>query len=106
MKRLTVLVLLGITASSATPHAADAAADGDALLPEPFQIDGVEREIQGRGNGPIAAYMDGLRTALGIELRVADFREHALGSGDSARADGQPSGLPGTLLSWHARHVL
>jgi 2-isopropylmalate synthase len=50
------------------------------------RIDGVEREIQGRGNGPIAAYMDGLRGALGVELRVADFREHALGGGDSARA--------------------
>jgi 2-isopropylmalate synthase len=67
------------------------------LLPEPraperrrivatVRVDGVEREIEGVGNGPIDAFVDALRGACGIALTVGDYREHALGAGADAQA--------------------
>ena len=38
-------------------------------------------ELQGRGTGPIDAFVAALRQALGLDLRVGDFHEHALGAG-------------------------
>ena len=48
--------------------------------------DGVSRPIEGRGNGPIAAFVDALRRECGVELRVVDYSEHALERGADARA--------------------
>ncbi len=42
--------------------------------------------LQGRGNGPVDAFVEGLASALGMELRVLDYHEHAIGSGAQARA--------------------
>jgi 2-isopropylmalate synthase len=42
--------------------------------------------IHGEGNGPIAALVHGLHDALGIEMEVLDFSEHALASGTDAAA--------------------
>jgi 2-isopropylmalate synthase len=48
---------------------------------------GTVRKIVGSGNGPIAAFVDGLRRdGLGTELEVVDYLEHALGQGASASA--------------------
>jgi 2-isopropylmalate synthase len=49
-------------------------------------VDGVERRIEGVGNGPIAAFVDALNDGCGIALGVGDYREHALGAGADARA--------------------
>lgn len=51
-----------------------------------IRVDGAERVIAGQGNGPIAAYVDALGTALGIAIEVVDYREHALSKGSDARA--------------------
>jgi 2-isopropylmalate synthase len=48
--------------------------------------DGVERRIEGVGNGPIAAFVDALEGACGLALSVGDYREHALGAGADAQA--------------------
>lgn len=40
---------------------------------------GQERQITGRGNGPIDAFLDALANHFGIDLRVVDYREHAAG---------------------------
>ncbi len=48
--------------------------------------DGEERSIAGRGNGPIDAFVDALRTHCGLDLRVVDYHEHAIGSGADASA--------------------
>jgi 2-isopropylmalate synthase len=48
--------------------------------------DGVSHSIEGRGNGPIAAFVDALRRECGVDLRVVDYCEHALGRGADARA--------------------
>jgi 2-isopropylmalate synthase len=66
------------------------------LLPEPrpgerriaatITIDGAEREIEGVGNGPIAAFVDALRRCCDIELIVLDYHEDAVGAGADAQA--------------------
>ncbi|AZG47373.1 2-isopropylmalate synthase [Gordonia insulae] len=49
------------------------------------KVDGVEREIGGSGNGPLAAFVDALST-VGYEVRVLDYSEHALTAGGDASA--------------------
>lgn len=48
--------------------------------------DGVERSIEGCGNGPIAAFVDALRTHCGVSVRISDYRQHAVGTGEDATA--------------------
>jgi 2-isopropylmalate synthase len=49
-------------------------------------VNGVERQIEGVGNGPIAAFVDALRHECDIALTVVDYREHAIGAGADAQA--------------------
>jgi len=42
--------------------------------------------LSGQGAGPIDAFIEALRTALGIDMRVGDYHEHALGVGAGATA--------------------
>jgi 2-isopropylmalate synthase len=60
-------------------------------------VDGHHRTISGRGNGPVAALVNGLRAELGLEVAVEDYHEHALtaGSEASAAAYVQASGAAG-----------
>ncbi|KAK3082244.1 hypothetical protein LTS18_010661 [Coniosporium uncinatum] len=50
-----------------------------------IEIDGQEHDIKGVGNGAISSLANALRT-LGIELEVADYKEHAIGEGSSVQA--------------------
>ena len=45
-----------------------------------------ERTVEGVGNGPIDAVQRAIEEALGIEIRVLDYNEHALRSGSGAQA--------------------
>ncbi|MBW2499421.1 MAG: 2-isopropylmalate synthase [Deltaproteobacteria bacterium] len=47
---------------------------------------GAHFELRGRGAGPIDAFVAALRDSLGLDLRVGDFHEHALGAGAGATA--------------------
>ena len=49
-------------------------------------VDGGPRTVTGAGNGPIAAFVDALRSGLGVEMDVVDYAEHALGQGADATA--------------------
>ncbi|HEX4017419.1 MAG TPA: 2-isopropylmalate synthase, partial [Frankiaceae bacterium] len=49
------------------------------------ELDGAEQVIQGEGNGPIATFVHALGT-VGIDVRVLDYAEHAIGAGEDARA--------------------
>jgi 2-isopropylmalate synthase len=49
------------------------------------KIDGVETEIRGSGNGPLAAFVDAL-CSVGIAVHVLDYSEHAMSSGEEAKA--------------------
>ncbi len=48
--------------------------------------EGAEREIHGRGNGPIDAYVDAMRNELGVAFELVDYSEHAVGHGADATA--------------------
>jgi 2-isopropylmalate synthase len=48
-------------------------------------VEGDEHQISGSGNGPIAAFVDAL-AALGFDVRVLDYFEHAMSAGDNAAA--------------------
>jgi 2-isopropylmalate synthase len=56
------------------------------LLEAVVRLDGIERTIQGRGNGPIAAFVDALASHCGVQLRILDYIEHAIGAGSDATA--------------------
>jgi 2-isopropylmalate synthase len=49
------------------------------------KIDGVETEIHGSGNGPLAAFVHALST-VGIHVQVLDYSEHAMSAGEEAQA--------------------
>ncbi|MCB0927983.1 MAG: 2-isopropylmalate synthase [Mycobacterium sp.] len=49
------------------------------------KIDGEEREIVGAGNGPLAAFCDALG-AVGFDVNVLDYSEHAMSAGEEAQA--------------------
>ena len=52
------------------------------------QVDvaGERISIEGAGNGPIDAFVEGLGAAYGETVRVLDYHEHAIGAGANARA--------------------
>ena len=58
---------------------------GDDHITAVVKIDGVEREISGTGNGPLAAFVNALGPA-GFDVRVLDYSEHAMTAGDDAHA--------------------
>jgi 2-isopropylmalate synthase len=60
--------------------------DGDRDLKATLRVFGEERVIEGKGNGPISAFVHGMRDAFGFDLDVIDYREHAVGSGVDTNA--------------------
>jgi 2-isopropylmalate synthase len=60
--------------------------EGGAKVTIQLRVDGQPCTVTGQGNGPIAAFVDGLKTALGIEIDIHDYAEHAVSAGSSARA--------------------
>jgi 2-isopropylmalate synthase len=48
-------------------------------------IDGKEYKLRGRGNGPISSLTNALKS-VGIDLDVADYKEHAISTGRDVRA--------------------
>jgi 2-isopropylmalate synthase len=49
------------------------------------KINGLETEISGAGNGPLAAFVDAL-SHVGFDVSVLDYSEHAMSAGDDAQA--------------------
>jgi 2-isopropylmalate synthase len=66
-------------------HHTSSAVDAKDALSVDVSVDGVPRRIEGTGNGPISAFCDAL-AAVGIGVRVLDYREHALAAGSDAQA--------------------
>ncbi|MFD6859809.1 2-isopropylmalate synthase [Rhodococcus sp. NPDC060090] len=59
--------------------------DGEDTVVAVLKVDGVEKEITGSGNGPLAAFVDGLES-LGYQVAVRGYAEHAMSAGDDANA--------------------
>jgi 2-isopropylmalate synthase len=66
-------------------HETASVGDADKVTAE-LVVDGERLTLTGEGNGPIAAFVAGVRDALGIELDVVDYQEHAITAGASSRA--------------------
>ncbi len=68
-------------------HRVDASDDdgGNTSITATVKIDGVETEISGTGNGPLAAFIDALST-VGFQVAVLDYSEHAMSAGGDAQA--------------------
>jgi 2-isopropylmalate synthase len=49
-------------------------------------VDGIERIVEGEGNGPIDALVSAVSRELGSEVHVLDYHEHAMGRGEDATA--------------------
>jgi 2-isopropylmalate synthase len=49
------------------------------------KVDGAETEINGSGNGPLAAFVDALGH-IGFDVAVLDYSEHAMSGGEDAQA--------------------
>ena len=64
----------------------DERGDGRVGVRAQVQLQGAEIAIDGTGNGPVDAFVDGLARATGVPLRVLDYHEHAIGEGAQARA--------------------
>ncbi|AZI37593.1 2-isopropylmalate synthase [Caenibius tardaugens NBRC 16725] len=62
------------------------ASDGTRLFSGTIKVDGQEHRVSGRGKGLISSVLATLKDAFGLELEVADYSEHALGTGTDARA--------------------
>src|SRR5512132_3746721 len=60
---------------------------------------GVPVTIEGRGNGPIAAFVDALK-GLDVDVRVLDYAEHALSAGGDARAAAYVECAVGDRILW------
>ena len=80
-------------------HHTSSAQDAEDELAVNVYLDGEKRALTGRGNGPIAAFVDAL-TTVGHEVRVLDYAEHALSSGGDARAAAYVECAIGDRILW------
>ncbi|HEV7133451.1 MAG TPA: 2-isopropylmalate synthase [Gaiellaceae bacterium] len=75
----------------------DSAEKGDRLTAQ-LRVDGEPAEIVGEGNGPIASLVHALAELSALSIRVLDYHEHAMSTGEDAVAaayveadvDGEP----------------
>ncbi|MET8773450.1 2-isopropylmalate synthase [Nocardia sp. NPDC050713] len=63
------------------------------------KVDGVEQEVSGNGNGPLAAFVDAIAT-VGYDVRVLDYSEHAMSAGDDAQAAAYVEVAIGDKVVW------
>jgi 2-isopropylmalate synthase len=80
-------------------HHTSSAEGADDELDVNVYLEGQKRELRGRGNGPIAAFVDAL-ASVGHDVRVLDYAEHALSSGGDARAAAYVECAIGERILW------
>lgn len=61
-------------------------AEASVVLRADLPWDGEVRRIEGRGNGPIDAFIHAMAEATGHSIRVIDYHQHAIGAGADAQA--------------------
>src|SRR4051795_13019133 len=73
--------------------------DGRDRLTVDLTDGGVPVTLQGRGNGPIAAFVDALAT-VDVDVRVLDYAEHAMSAGGDAAAAAYVECAVGERVLW------
>ena len=71
-----------------------------ATLEARLRVRGEEVTHVGSGNGPIDAFVGILAREVGVDVRVLDYAEHALGSGADARAAAYVEAAVGGRVLW------
>ena len=66
-------------------HAHTSSGAEDSIVAE-VSVDGEPHEVTGRGNGPIAALVDGFARSFGVQVAVRDYHEHAMSASADATA--------------------
>ena len=79
-------------------HASSAIEEKDQLTVD-LSVDGNVTQLEGVGNGPIDAFTN-LLAAVGIDVRVLDYVEHALTSGEDAKAASYVECAIGSRVLW------
>ncbi|WZH53090.1 MAG: 2-isopropylmalate synthase [Nocardioides alkalitolerans] len=79
-------------------HSSSTSGDQDVLSVNVY-VEGEQRTIEGRGNGPIAAFVDAVNS-LGHDVRVLDYAEHALSAGGDAQAAAYVECAVGGQVLW------
>ena len=51
-----------------------------------LMVNGVERTIEGQGNGPVDAFVDAIKRTFDVDFRVVDYHQHATGAGADAQS--------------------
>ncbi len=51
-----------------------------------LRVDGEEINVDGDGGGSIEAFANAMSSGLGVDVRVLDYHEHAIGSGTDVNA--------------------
>ncbi len=85
-------------------HTSSAAGERDQLTVKVY-VDGRPMTLEGRGNGPIAAFVEALnetplKDGHGYDVRVLDYAEHALSSGGDAIAAAYVECAVGDQVLW------
>ncbi|MCU1536832.1 MAG: 2-isopropylmalate synthase [Humibacillus sp.] len=79
----------------------DSTVDGVSTIELTMRDAGEPVTVSGRGNGPIAAFVDALSTVEGApDVRVLDYAEHALSAGGDARAAAYVECAVGERVLW------
>ncbi|MEB3070547.1 2-isopropylmalate synthase [[Mycobacterium] vasticus] len=73
--------------------------DGTDRIEATVLVDGVETEISGSGNGPLAAFVDAL-SRVGFQVHVLDYSEHAMSAGEEAQAAAYVEAQIGDRTVW------
>lgn len=63
-------------------HIDDSKGNGEVSINVELEKDGKPVSLHGKGNGPIDAFIN----ALGLDIKLMDFHEHAIGAGANANA--------------------
>ncbi len=64
----------------------DSTTSEDYELTAMVRVRGEERELIGRGNGPLSAFQHALEQGIGVEASLVDYQEHAVGKSVDATA--------------------
>ena len=65
-----------------------------------IEIDGINYEIHGSGNGPIDAFVNALNDELSLDIKVSDYHQSAISSGSDAKAAAYIELQRGENTSW------